>query len=101
MDCPPLTALPRQTPFASFARLLTFEKPLVSRRDLAWPSVKLLAPATGAAGFGGLLGAFTAGVLASRAAGCCWATAGMATATKAAAIKILRMRVPFMKKIGT
>jgi hypothetical protein len=42
-------------------------------RDLAWPSVKLFAPETGAPGFGGLFGVFTAGVLASRFAG--WATA--------------------------
>src|SRR5829696_5787159 len=37
-------ALPRQTPSSSFFRSVTFIKPAPSRRDLAWPSVKLLAP---------------------------------------------------------
>jgi hypothetical protein len=44
-------------------------KPFSSIRDLAWPSVKLFAPATGAPGFGGLFGELTAGVFASRLAG--------------------------------
>src|SRR3954467_10066256 len=42
-------------------------------RDFAWPSVKLLEPATGAPGLGGVLGELTAGVLASRFAGCAMA----------------------------
>jgi hypothetical protein len=44
-------------------------KPFSSILDLAWPSVKLFAPATGAPGFGGLFGQLTAGVFASRLGG--------------------------------
>lgn len=45
------------------------EAACASIRDFACPSVKLLAPATGAPGLGGLFGVFTAGVFASRFAG--------------------------------
>jgi hypothetical protein len=48
VDEPPLSALPRHTPLSSFLRLLTLVKPAPSIFDLAWPSVKLLRPATGA-----------------------------------------------------
>ena len=48
VDEPPLLALPRQTPLSSFLSSLTFVKPAPSIFDLAWPSVKLLRPATGA-----------------------------------------------------
>ena len=41
-------AVPRQMDWSSFARLITSVKPWSSIRDRAWPSVKLLAPATGA-----------------------------------------------------
>src|SRR6202046_2922119 len=49
-DFPSLIAVPRQTPLSSFFRPLTLLKPFDSMRDLAWPSVKLFAPATGAPG---------------------------------------------------
>src|SRR3954453_7885772 len=97
MDWLPLDALPRHTPASSFVKPLTLVKPLASMRDFAWPSVKLLAPATGAPGLGGLFGEFTAGVFAFGFAGgfiCDWANAGSATATSAAAIKNLRMEFP-------
>jgi hypothetical protein len=48
VDEPPLLALPRQTPLPSFLNSLTLEKPAPLIFDLAWPSVKLLRPATGA-----------------------------------------------------
>ena len=50
MDFPSFIALPRQTPLSSFLSPETLANPLASMRDLAWPSVKLLAPATGAPG---------------------------------------------------
>jgi hypothetical protein len=49
---------------------------LLSGGDFACPSVKLVAPETGAPGLGGLLGVLTAGVLASRFAGCAMSSAG-------------------------
>src|SRR5438309_4187645 len=52
-------------------------------RDLACPSVKLFAPATGAPGLGGAFGVFTAGVLASRLAGCATAAVEMVAAMTA------------------
>ena len=52
-----------------FFQVVHILKPFSSMRDLAWPSVKLFAPATGAPGFGGLFGELTAGVFASRLAG--------------------------------
>jgi hypothetical protein len=55
-------------------------------RDFACPSVKLVAPETGAPGLGGLLGVFTAGVFASRFAGC--AMAALVIIAAAAAIAI-------------
>jgi hypothetical protein len=42
-----LMALPRQTLLPSFCSPETFLKPLSSIEDLAWPSAKLFAPATG------------------------------------------------------
>ena len=54
----------------------------------------------GAFGLGGLLGEFTAGVLASGLAGragCCCAKPGNATATSAAAIKVLRIDFSFFE----
>ena len=50
MDLPSFIAWPRQTPLSSFLSPVTLENPLDSMRDLACPSVKLLAPATGAPG---------------------------------------------------
>jgi hypothetical protein len=66
-----------------FLQMDTLLKPLLSIRDLAWPSVKLFAPATGAVGLGGVFGVLTAGVLASWFAGFMLvsAIAGMAEAT--------------------
>jgi hypothetical protein len=46
----PLLAVPRQMPSLSFARPDTLLKPAASMRDFACPSVKLFAPAAGAAG---------------------------------------------------
>src|SRR5437868_10477565 len=65
---PSLDALPLQIPSLSFTRPETLEYPAPSMRDLAWPSVKLLAPAAGALGLLAL-GLETAGVLALGFAG--------------------------------
>src|SRR5690242_1880369 len=43
-------AWPRQTPWSSFLRSVTWLKPLSAMRERAWPSVKLLAPGCGAPG---------------------------------------------------
>ena len=87
-----LRGLAAPSPSASFLSADTSLKPFSSMCDFAWPSVKLLAPATGAPGLGGLLGELTAGVLASRFAGGrdvgCWANAGRAIATRATEIII-------------
>ena len=93
----PFDALPRHTPESSFFRSDTFEKPSASIRDFAWDSVKLLAPATGAPGGGGLFGALTADVLPFWLAGglvCDCANAGRAKIIRAVAIIILRMAFP-------
>ena len=58
---PPLLAVPVQIPLSSFFRLETFVKPCDSILDFAWPSVKLFAPGTGAAGLV-VFGDLTAGV---------------------------------------
>src|SRR3984957_6684776 len=81
-------APPRHTPVSSFFRWDTPLKPLLSIRDLAWPSVKLFAPATGAVGLGGVFGVLTAGVLASLFANfiLVCAIAGMVVATNKTAI---------------
>jgi hypothetical protein len=63
---------------------------------LACPSVKLFAPATGAPGLRGLFGVFTAGVLASRFAGCAIATVDIPAATRA----IARMRRMLLFSFG-
>jgi hypothetical protein len=52
-------AVARQMPLLSFCRLLTLPYPLASIRLRAWPSVKLLAPATGAAVVRGLAAELT------------------------------------------
>src|SRR4029078_9183370 len=94
------SALPRHTPLSSFFRSETFLKPLSSIRDFAWPSVKLFAPATGALGFGGLLGELTAGVLASRFAGggAVWAISGMVEAIRTNVTNVLRIaRFPLLE----
>jgi len=44
-------ALQGHTPSLSFRKADTFENPVDSIRDFAWPSVKLLAPGMGAFGF--------------------------------------------------
>jgi hypothetical protein len=53
-----------------------------------------LAPATGAPGLGGLFGAFTAGVLASRLAGCATASVDAIAAADAIAKKIRMFSFP-------
>src|SRR6185437_14753211 len=90
-------ACPRHTPVSSFFRWDALLKPLLSIRDLAWPSVKLFAPATGAAGLGGVFGVLTAGVLASLFAGLMLvsAIAGMVEATNKTAIIDLLIEFPF------
>ena len=72
-------------------------KPLSSIRDLAWPSVKLFAPATGAPGIGGLFGELTAGVFASRfAGGVVCAKTGTAEASSRSDIRGLRIGISFV-----
>jgi hypothetical protein len=61
-EAPFFMALPRHTPSASFCNADTFEYPFDSMRDFAWPSVKLLAPGTGAFGFA-VVGDVTDGVV--------------------------------------
>jgi hypothetical protein len=88
-------AVPRQTPALSFMSPDTLVKPRASIRDFAWPSVKLLAPATERPGWAGCQ-VVTAGVFASRFAGGlgCWAMAGIAMAKMAAVKRSLRIIVP-------
>ena len=92
-----LHGLPAPYAGIMFFRWDTLLKPLLSIRDLAWPSVKLFAPATGAAGLGGVFGVLTAGVLASWFVGFMLvpAIAGMAEATNKTAIIDLLIGFPF------
>lgn len=73
----------------SIGVFLTFENPLASIRDFACPSVKLLAPETGACGFV-VLGDETAGVVEDGGVVCPNAEAEI-NVTAAAVVTITRM----------
>src|SRR5205807_446406 len=91
---PSFMALPRHTPLSSFLRSDTLLKPFDSMRDLAWPSVKLLAPATG---WFELLAplVFTAGLLGRDCAGGFWfcAAAALTPSASAAATRTVLLKV--------
>ena len=82
-------AVPRHTPSASFRNADTFENPFDSMRDFAWPSVKLLAPGTGAFGFVAV-GDDTDGVVVSGEV--CANEEPASNVSVAAAAKRMRMR---------